>query len=42
MLIEIDSVEAALAAYDSPGYKLALVALGSNAVMRDVRSIEGV
>ena len=41
VLIEFESVEAALAAYDSPGYKEALAALGSNAVVRDIRIIEG-
>jgi len=42
VLIEFDSLAAALAAYDSPGYKAALVALGENAVVRDIRIIEGV
>ena len=42
VLIEFESVQAALAAYNSPGYKEALVALGSNAVVRDIRIIEGV
>ena len=42
VLIEFESVKAALAAYNSPGYKEALVALGSNAVVRDIRIIEGV
>jgi len=42
VLIEFESVEAALAAYNSPGYKEALTALGSNAVVRDIRIIEGV
>ena len=42
VLIEFETVAAALAAYDSPGYKEALVALGSNAVVRDIRIIEGV
>jgi len=41
VLIEFESVAAALAAYDSPGYKEALAALGSNAVVRDIRIIEG-
>ena len=41
VLIEFESVEAALAAYDSPGYKEALAALGNNAVVRDIRIIEG-
>ena len=42
VLIEFESVEAALSAYNSPGYKEALAALGSNAVVRDIRIIEGV
>ena len=42
VLIEFDSLAAALGAYDSPGYKAALVALGENAVVRDIRIIEGV
>ena len=42
VLIEFESVEAALAAYNSPGYEEALTALGSNAVVRDIRIIEGV
>ena len=42
VLIEFESLEAAVAAYDSPGYKEALAALGSNAVVRDIRIIEGV
>ena len=42
VLIEFESIAAALAAYDSPGYKEALAALGSNAVVRDIRIIEGV
>ena len=42
VLIEFESIAATLAAYDSPGYKEALAALGSNAVVRDIRIIEGV
>jgi uncharacterized protein (DUF1330 family) len=42
VLIEFESIEAALAAYNSPGYKEALAAVGSNAVVRDIRIIEGV
>jgi uncharacterized protein (DUF1330 family) len=42
VIIEFDSVEQALAAYDSAGYKEALAALGTNAVVRDMRIIEGV
>ena len=40
VLIEFDSVDAAVAAYNSPGYKEALAALG-NAAERDIRIIEG-
>jgi uncharacterized protein (DUF1330 family) len=42
VLIEFENVAAALAAYSSPGYQEALVALGNNAVVRDIRIIEGV
>lgn len=42
VLIEFESLDAALAAYDSPGYKEALAKLGSNAVVREIRIIEGV
>jgi uncharacterized protein (DUF1330 family) len=42
VLIEFENVAAALAAYNSPGYQEALVALGNNAVVRDIRIIEGV
>jgi uncharacterized protein (DUF1330 family) len=41
IVIEFDSVEAAVAAYESPGYQEALRALGDGAV-RDLRIIEGV
>jgi uncharacterized protein (DUF1330 family) len=41
VLIEFDSVEAARAAHDSPGYKEALDALGRGAE-RDIRIVEGV
>jgi uncharacterized protein (DUF1330 family) len=40
VLIEFDSVEAARAAYDTPAYQDALVALGDGAV-RDIRIIPG-
>ena len=40
-LIEFDSVEAAVAAYHSPGYQRALAALGDGAE-REIRIIEGV
>jgi uncharacterized protein (DUF1330 family) len=42
VLIEFDSVEQALAAYDSPGYKEALAALGKGSAERDMRIVEGV
>lgn len=38
-LIEFDSVDAAVAAYESPGYQEALAALGDGAI-RDLRIIE--
>ena len=42
VLVEFESVDAALAAYASPGYQEALAALGTNSVVRDLRIIEGV
>ena len=42
VLIEFDSLDAALTAYDSPGYKEALSKLGSNAIVREIRIIEGI
>jgi uncharacterized protein (DUF1330 family) len=42
VLIEFESVEAALAAYNSPGYQEALAALGTGAAERDIRIVEGV
>jgi uncharacterized protein (DUF1330 family) len=41
VVIEFPSLDAAKAAYDSAGYKEALAALGTNAVVRDIRIIEG-
>jgi len=41
VLIEFDSVAAATACHDSPGYQAALAALG-NGAERDIRIIEGV
>lgn len=41
VIIEFDSVAAAKAAHDSPGYQEALRALGNGAV-RDLRVVEGV
>jgi len=42
VLIEFADLASALAVYDSPAYQTALVALGTNAVVRDMRIIEGV
>ncbi len=42
VLIEVDNLAAAVAAYDSAGYQEALAALGDNAVVREIRIIEGV
>src|SRR5258705_3418870 len=41
VLIEFPSVDQAVVAYNSPGYKEALAALGKNAAERDIRIIEG-
>ncbi|MGL5115415.1 MAG: DUF1330 domain-containing protein [Beijerinckiaceae bacterium] len=41
VLIEFDSVEAAIAAHDSPAYQAAMAVLGDGAV-RDIRIVEGV
>jgi uncharacterized protein (DUF1330 family) len=41
VLIEFDSVAAAMATHDSPAYKAALDALGDG-VVREIRIIEGV
>ena len=41
VLIEFDSVDRAVAAYNSPGYKEALTALGKDAAERDIRIVEG-
>ena len=42
VVIEFDSVQAAVAAHDSPGYQEALKALGKNSVERELRIVEGV
>jgi uncharacterized protein (DUF1330 family) len=42
VLIEFESVDKAVAAYNSPGYKEALAALGKDAAERDIRIVEGV
>ncbi|MEK9621675.1 MAG: DUF1330 domain-containing protein [Alphaproteobacteria bacterium] len=41
VLVEFPNIDVARAAYDSPGYKEALAALGDSAV-RDIRLIESV
>jgi uncharacterized protein (DUF1330 family) len=41
VVIEFDSVERAVAAHDGKEYQAALKALGSNAVVRDLRIVEG-
>jgi len=40
VVVEFDSIDAAKAAHDSPGYQEALRALGDGAV-RDIRLVEG-
>ncbi len=42
VVIEFETVAAAQAAYQSEGYQAALAALGPNAVVRDIRIVEGV
>lgn len=42
VLIEFDNLEHALATYASESYQQAIQALGDNAVVRDIRIIEGV
>lgn len=42
VVVEFDSVEKAMAAYEGPAYKKALDALGKNAAVRDMRLVEGV
>lgn len=41
VIIEFDSVAAAIAAHDGEGYQAALKALGKNAVEREIRIVEG-
>ncbi len=41
VMLEFDSVQAAMAAHDSAGYQVALAALGDGAE-RDIRIVEGV
>ncbi len=42
VVIEFESVDAALAAYESSGYQEALRALGTGAAERDIRIVEAV
>lgn len=42
VIIEFDTLEAAMALYDSPLYQEAVKALGKDAVIRDMRVVEGV
>jgi uncharacterized protein (DUF1330 family) len=42
VVVEFDSLEKAVAAYDSPGYQAAVNALGKNAAERDFRIVESV
>jgi len=42
VLIEFDSLQAALDAYESLAYQLAMKELAGNAVVRDIRIVEGV
>jgi uncharacterized protein (DUF1330 family) len=42
VMVEFESLQAALAAYNSPGYQAAIKALSDNAVVRDIRIIEGI
>lgn len=41
VLLEFESVDAALAAYNSPAYQEAVRALGTGSVERDIRIVEG-
>ena len=42
VIIEFESLEKAMAVYDTPAYQEALRALGPDAVNRDMRVVEGV
>lgn len=41
VVVEYESMEKAVAAYDSPGYQAALRVLGKDAAERDIRIVEG-
>jgi uncharacterized protein (DUF1330 family) len=41
VIVEFDSLDKALAAYEAPAYKEALKTLGSGNVERDIRVVEG-
>ena len=42
VIIEFESLEAAMALYDTPAYQEAVRALGEGSVERDMRIVEGV
>jgi len=42
VVVEFPSIEQAIAAYEGPGYKKALDALGTSSAVRDMRIVEGV
>jgi uncharacterized protein (DUF1330 family) len=42
VLIEFDSLEAAMAAYKSDAYQAALRALGENSAVRDIRIVNAI
>ena len=42
VIIEFETLEAAMALYDSPMYQEAVKALGEGSVVRDMRIVEGV
>jgi uncharacterized protein (DUF1330 family) len=42
VLIEFENLQAALDAYDSEAYQVAMKELAGNAIVRDIRIVEGV
>ena len=42
VLIEFESLQAALDAYDSEAYRVAMQKLAGNAIVRDIRIVEGI